>query len=284
MVMAEPMRTFDLPIAHFPREDPGIVLTIGLNALQDLLTDVLLGSGTTQDTGTDAACLLVAVQDFWDTTVGDTQLPWDDTRSNTRRGQFHNLQANMIRQWAAVNKNTSKLVHPTLTCSTLHWSNSWKLTKIKWTCLTDMLVLYLTLERIASAEARTHHTDCSDCHFLKKKQIVALVCTVLDIPAFVVRRTSPVETSARASTGLLMIAKLRPAVEGNWIVGKRPTCSYEGIRWAVTTVAQSNGKSSSKKGGAPPRWAISSPSSPPLLSFFRQPAQRKVGSIPNEIN
>lgn len=64
MVMAEPMRTFDLPIAHFPREDPGIVLTIGLNALQDLLTDVLLGSGTTQDTGTDAACLLVAVQDF----------------------------------------------------------------------------------------------------------------------------------------------------------------------------------------------------------------------------
>ena len=78
-----------------------------------------------------------------------------------------------------------------------------------------MLVLYLTLERIASAEARTHHTDCSDCHFLKKKQIVALVCTVLDIPALVVRRTSPVETSARASTGLLMIAKLRPAVEGN---------------------------------------------------------------------
>lgn len=65
--------------------------------------------------GSDGSCLLISAEDFRDTTVGDPQLPGDDTRSDTVMSHFHYLVPDMIWQRPAVYKNSSELVHSSLT-------------------------------------------------------------------------------------------------------------------------------------------------------------------------
>ena len=105
----------DVPISDFPREDARVVLTIGLDPFDDVRADVLFRPRSAQNSGADAARLLVAVEDLGHAAVGHSQLTGDDTRPDTGGGQFDDLEADVIGQRAAVDEHSAQLIDAALT-------------------------------------------------------------------------------------------------------------------------------------------------------------------------
>jgi len=105
----------DVPISDFPREDARIVLPVGLDPFDDVRADVLFGPSSAQNSGADAARLLVAVEDLGHAAVGHAQLAGDDTRPDSGSGQFDDLEADVIGQRASVDEHAAQLIHSALT-------------------------------------------------------------------------------------------------------------------------------------------------------------------------
>lgn len=50
--------------------------------------------------------------------MADAKLAADDARADAGRRQLHYLQANVVRQWSAVDEDAAELVHPSLAYKT----------------------------------------------------------------------------------------------------------------------------------------------------------------------
>ena len=72
--------------------------------------------GAPDDPRSDAARLLVPVQDLGDAPVRDPQRARDDARADSGGGHLDYLQTLVVGERAAVDENAAQLVHPTLTC------------------------------------------------------------------------------------------------------------------------------------------------------------------------
>ena len=57
---------------------------------------------------------LVPVENLGDAAVADAQLATDDAGADAGGGQLHDLQANVVRQWSAVDEDAAELVHSPL--------------------------------------------------------------------------------------------------------------------------------------------------------------------------
>ncbi len=93
-----------------------VLHTVGLDTALDVWLKAVLRSGSTDDSGADAARLLVAVEDLGDAAVGDAQLSRDDARTDSGCRQFDDLQADVVGQRPAVDKDTAQLINTALTC------------------------------------------------------------------------------------------------------------------------------------------------------------------------
>lgn len=102
-------------VSDLPREDAWILFLIVVDALFDVWRGDL-GFGSADDAWSDGTRLLVAVEDLGDAAVGDAKLPRDDARTHARRRHLHDLEADVVGQWTAVDEYAPKLVHATLTC------------------------------------------------------------------------------------------------------------------------------------------------------------------------
>lgn len=57
---------------------------------------------------------LVPVENLGDAAVADAQLATDDAGADASGGQLHDFQANVVRQWSAVDEDAAELVHSSL--------------------------------------------------------------------------------------------------------------------------------------------------------------------------
>ena len=120
-------------VAEFPGEDvvvgvlPSVVFRLAFGFAAHSATTCASSAGrygrtwwatfrfrSTDDSRTDAACLLVAIEDFWHTTVRDAQLTGDDTRTDSCRRQFNDLQADVIRKRTTVDEHSAELINSSL--------------------------------------------------------------------------------------------------------------------------------------------------------------------------
>ena len=72
------------------------------------------GLGAADDARTDAARLLVAVQDLGDAAVRNAQLAGNNAGTDAGRGQFDDLQSNVVGQRSAVDEHAAQLIDTTL--------------------------------------------------------------------------------------------------------------------------------------------------------------------------
>ena len=92
-----------------------ILQTVLVDAPLDVGGERVLGPGAADDSGANAARLLVAVEDLGDAAVGDAQLARDDARPHARRRQLDDLQPDVVGQRAAVDEHAAQLVDAALT-------------------------------------------------------------------------------------------------------------------------------------------------------------------------
>ena len=117
---------FDETISNFPRENIGIVPTVVVHLALYLIASTrrsrtsggtwraALWFRSSDDSRADTARLLVAIEDLGHAAMRDAQLPRDDARTDTRRRQFDDLQADVIRKRPTVDKDSAKLINTTL--------------------------------------------------------------------------------------------------------------------------------------------------------------------------
>ena len=108
-----------VPVAHFPRKDARVLHTVGLDPTLDVRMEARLRPRPAQHSGSDAARLLVAVEDLGDAAVGHAQLARDDARTDAGRRQFDDLQTDVVGQRTAIDEHSAQLIHAPLTCCTI---------------------------------------------------------------------------------------------------------------------------------------------------------------------
>ena len=108
-----------IPVSDFPGKDAVVLHTVGLDAALDVWLEAVLRSGPTDDSGSDAARLLVTVEDLGDAAVGHAQLARDDARTDAGRRQFDDLQTDVVGQRTAIDEHSAQLIHAPLTCYTI---------------------------------------------------------------------------------------------------------------------------------------------------------------------
>ena len=86
-----------IPVSNFPREDTGVLHTIGLDTALNVGLKTRFGPSAAEHSGADAASLLVSIKDLRDAAVRDAQLARDDARTDTGSGQFDDLQSDVVR-------------------------------------------------------------------------------------------------------------------------------------------------------------------------------------------
>ena len=85
-----------VPVTHFPGKNARIFHTIRLDTTLNVRMQAGLGSSSAQHSGADATRFLVAIENFRDATVWNSQLTWYDARTDSGGCQFDDFQSNVI--------------------------------------------------------------------------------------------------------------------------------------------------------------------------------------------
>ena len=100
-------------VTNLPGEHVGVVAAIVIDFVLDFVVG-RFGLGAADDARTDAARLLVAVQDLGDAAVRNAQLAGNNAGTDAGRGQFDDLQSNVVGQRSAVDEHAAQLIDTTL--------------------------------------------------------------------------------------------------------------------------------------------------------------------------
>lgn len=106
---------FDELLADLPWENARILLLHVFDAILDFRCgDARLASA--DNARSNAAGLLIAIENLRYAAVRHAKLSWDDARSDTSRRQLDNLEADVIWQRSTVDEDTAELIYASLTC------------------------------------------------------------------------------------------------------------------------------------------------------------------------
>ena len=68
------------------------------------------------DSWSNASCLLIAVQDLGDTAMRYLELSTDVAWPDSFGSHFNDLEPNAVGQWPSIDEHASQLIHPSLSC------------------------------------------------------------------------------------------------------------------------------------------------------------------------
>ena len=105
---------FDESFAYFPAEDAGIFTFVFLYPVLDFRSRNTRLTPA-DDSGTNAARFLIAIQDLGDASVRHSEPATDDAGTDPLSRQLDDLQANVVGKWPAVDEDSTQLIESSLT-------------------------------------------------------------------------------------------------------------------------------------------------------------------------
>ena len=103
----------DETVPDFPTENSWVVFLVFLNSLLDLWSGDSWFAAS-YDSGPYATSLLISIEYFGDTSMRYPKLTTYNAGTNSGRSHLHDLVANVIGKWTAIDEDTPELVDASL--------------------------------------------------------------------------------------------------------------------------------------------------------------------------